>query len=83
MGPFCLYIIDEESLFFGNVVLNTSHTINLHVRNIGQVRTEIRSQIIPEDSAYSVAPNIISVETFSAITIALTFTPTAMNVLKS
>lgn len=80
MGPYCTYIIDEESLFFGNVVLNTTHCVNLHVRNIGQIPTEIRSQINAEHSVFSVSPDIISVEPFTDVTICLSFTPTAINV---
>lgn len=80
MGPYCTYIIDEGSLFFGNVVLNTTHSVNLHIRNIGQIPTEIRSQINCEHSVYSVTPEIISVEPFTDIRICLSFTPSAINV---
>lgn len=80
MGPYCIFIIDEGSLFFGNVVLNTSHTIRLHIKNVGPTPTEIHSHVSVENSVFSVDPEIVTIDSYSTINVSLTFTPRAISV---
>lgn len=81
MGPHCTFVIDEKSLYFANVILNSTYQINLHIRNVAQIATNINFLINDdEQGVFSVTPETISVEPFSSVTIAIRFKPTSIEV---
>lgn len=80
MGPYGVFVTENQSLFFDNVVLNTAHEVHLHIRNIGQIATEIQCTITAEHNVFSVNPDIVNIEPFTSTTISLIFTPSAVDV---